>query len=243
MSDRLTKTVERSAHREMKEDVLVTRAFQATDWVQRNLRTVGIVLGAIVAAALITVWITRAQAKAEGEANRILAEASANYWQGGYTRTIQLADQVLSDYKTTRAANDARRMKGDALFWSGSFDSAATLYKEFISHESAGSPIRAAVQLSLASTLESMRDFTGAAKEYEGLVATAPDRNNGADLLMSAARSYRAANQADKAKVIYEQVANEYKETTFARDAEVMLGELAAQGGVTSPAPAAAPAK
>jgi len=243
VSDRLTKTVERSAHREMKEDVLVTRAFQATDWVQRNLRTVGIVLGAIVAAALITVWITKAQAKAEGEANRILAEASANYWQGGYTRTIQLADQVLSDYKTTRAANDARRMKGDALFWSGSFDSAATLYKEFISHESAGSPIRAAVQLSLASALESTRDFAGAAKEYEGLVATAPDRNNGADLLMSAARSYRAANQADKAKVIYEQVANEYKETTFARDAEVMLGELAAQGGVTSPAPAAAPAK
>ena len=243
MSDRLTKTVERSAHREMKEDVLVTRAFQATDWVQRNLRTVGIVVGAIVAAALITVWISKAQAKAEGEANRILAEASANYWQGGYTRTIQLADQVLSDYKTTRAANDARRIKGDALFWSGSFDSAATLYKEFISHESAGSPIRAAVQLSLASTLESMRDFSGAAKEYEGLVATAPDRSSEADLLMSAARSYRAANQPDKAKVIYEKVATEYKETTFARDAEVMLGELAAGGGVSSPAPGAAPAK
>ena len=243
MSDRLTKTVERSAHREMKEDVLVTRAFQATDWVQRNLRTVGIVLGAIVAAGLITVWITKAQAKAEGEANRILAEASVNYWQGGYTRTIQLADQVLSDYKTTRAANDARRMKGDALFWSGSFDSAATLYKEFISHESAGSPIRAAVQLSLASALESMRDFAGAAKEYEGLVATAPDRSNEADLLMSAARSYRTANQPDKARAIYEKVANEYKETTFARDAEVMLGELAAGDGVASPVPAAAPAK
>jgi len=247
VSDRLTKTVERSAHREMREDVLVTRAFQATDWVQRNLRTVGIVLGAIVAAALITVWISKAQTKAEGEANRILAEASANYWQGGYTRTIQLTDQVLSDYKTTKAANDARRMKGDALFWSGSFDSAATLYKEFISHESAASPVRAAVQLSLASALESTRDFSGAAKQYEELVATAPDRNNEADLLMSAARSYRAAKQPDKAKALYEKVANEYKETTFARDAEVMLGELAAaQGGVAStpaPVPAAAPAK
>jgi len=250
VADRLTKTIERSAHREMKEDVLVTRAFQVTDWVQQNIRTVGIVLGAVVAAALITVWISKAQAKAEGEANRILAEASANYWQGGYNRTIQLADQVLTDYKTTKAANDARRMKGDALFWSGSFDSAATLYKEFISHESSNSPIRSAVELSLASALESTRDFAGAAKQYEDLVATAPDRNNEADMLMSAARSYRAANQGDKAKALYEKVANQYKETTFARDAEVMLGELdAASSGVgaaaaptSAPTPAPSPA-
>jgi TolA-binding protein len=130
-------------------------------------------------------------------------------------------------------------MKGDALFWTGSFDSAATLYQEFIAHESASSPIRAAVQLSLASTLESKHEFAGAAKEYEALVASAPDRNSEADLLLSAARSYRAANQPDKANAIYEKVANQYKETTFARDAEVMLGELSAQGSGTASAPAA----
>ncbi len=234
MSDRLTKTTERSAHREMREDVLVTKAFQVTDWVQQNLRIVGIVVGAAVVAALVTVLISKAQAEAEGKANRILAEASANYWQGGYNRTIQLADQVLSDYKTTHAANDARRMKGDALFWSGSFDSAATLYKEYLTHERADSPIKGAVQQSLAAALESKRDFAGAAKMYEELAPNAPDRNSTADLYMSAARAYRNANQADKAKALYEKVANEYKETTFARDAEVMLGEMMA--GAAAPA-------
>lgn len=228
MSDRLTKTSERSAHREMKEDALVTRAFQAMDWVQRNLRTVGIAVGAVVVAAVVTMWISKAQAKAEGDANRILAEASANYWQGSYGRTIQLADQVLESYKTTRAANDARRMKGDALFWSGSFDSAATLYKEYLSHERPDSPVKGAVQQSLAAALESKHDFPGAARLYEELAPNAPDRSSTADLFMSAARSYRAANQPDKAKAVYEKVANDYKETTFAREAEVILGELAA---------------
>ncbi|MEP7028855.1 MAG: hypothetical protein ABI960_09700 [Candidatus Eisenbacteria bacterium] len=233
MSD-LGKKHDRISHREMKEDVLVTRAFQSLDWVQRNLRTVAIAVGAVVIAALVTMWISKAQAKAEGDANRILAEASANYWQGGYNRTIQLADQVLDGYKTTRAANDARRMKADALFWSGSFDSAATLYQEFLSHERADSPIKAAVQQSLAAALESKRDFAGAAKLYEELAPGAPDRNATADLYMSAARAYRNANQADKAKALYEKVANEYKETTFARDAEVMIGELMA--GAAAPA-------
>ena len=225
MADRLTRTTERSHSRELKEDMLVTTAFQAGDWAQRNLRTLGIAVGVVVAAILATLWITKAQAKAAGEATRSRAEASANDGQGGYNRTIQLTDQVLESYKSTKAANDARRMKGDALFWSGSFDSAATLYKEFLSHERSG-PIHDAVSQSLAFALESKKDFPGAAKEYESLVAVQPDRASQADMYMNAARAYTLANQPDKAKALYEKVATEYKETTFARDAEVMLGEL-----------------
>jgi TolA-binding protein len=228
VSDRLTRTTERSAHREMKEDALVTTAFQATDWAQRNLRILAIVLGVVVVGALATIWITKAQARAEGEANRILAEASANYWQGGYNRTIQLADQVLEGYKTTKAANDARRMKADALFWSGSFDSAATLYQDYLSHEKSG-PLHDAVSQSLAFALESKHDFAGAAKQYESLAPVAPDRASAADMYMNAARSYALGNQNDKAKALYEKVANEYKDTSFGRDAEVMLGELMAK--------------
>ena len=231
MPDRLTRMTERSSHREMKEDALVTSAFQAGDWAQRNLRVLGIVLGVIVVVVLGAIWITRAQARAEGEANRILAEASANYWQGGYNRTIQLADQVLEGYKTTKAANDARRMKADALFWSGSFDSAATLYQEYLTHEKGDTPLHQAVSQSLAFALESKKDFAGAAKQYEALVAEAPDRASAADFYMNAARAYALGNQKDKAKATYEKVAKEYKDTTFARDAEVMLGELEAKTG------------
>jgi hypothetical protein len=42
---------------------------------------------------------------------------------------------------------------------------------------------------------------------------------------------------------LYERVANEYKDTTFARDAEVMLGELMAGGPAPAPAQGTAPAK
>jgi tetratricopeptide (TPR) repeat protein len=232
VADRLTRTTERSHSRELKEDMLVTSAFQAGDWAQRNLRTIGIALGLVVAVILGTIWITKAQAKAEGEANRILAEASANYWQGGYTRTVQLADQVLEGYKSTKAANDARRMKADALFWMGSFDSAATLYSEYLSHERGDTPLRQAVSQSYAFALESKKDYAGAAKQYEALVPGAPDRASAADFYMNAARAYALAGQADKARAIYEKVSKEYKDTSFARDADVMLGELMAQQAV-----------
>jgi TolA-binding protein len=234
-----TKTQQKSHHHELKEDVLVTWAFQAWDRIQQNLRVIGIGLGVIVAVVLAVVWIGHAQARAEGEANRVLAEASSNYWQGSYARAIQLSDQVLSDYKSTKAANDARRMKGDALFWSGSFDSAATLYKDFLSHSPADSPVHIAVQQSLAFALESKKDYTGAATLFEQLVATAPDRNSAADMLLCAARSYAEAGQKDKARVLYQKVVDEYKDTSLYRDADVFLGELSAPEAKDTPHPAA----
>lgn len=234
-----TKTQQKSHHHELKEDVLVTWAFQAWDRIQQNIRVIGIGLGVIVAVVLAVVWIGHAQARAEGEANRVLAEASSNYWQGSYARAIQLSDQVLSDYKSTKAANDARRMKGDALFWSGSFDSAATLYKDFLSHSPADSPVHIAVQQSLAFALESKKDYAGAAALFEQLVPTAPDRNSAADMLLCAARAYAEAGQKDKARVLYQKVVDEYKDTTLYRDADVFLGELSAPEAKDTPHPAA----
>jgi tetratricopeptide (TPR) repeat protein len=221
---------ERLTRHEIKQDPLVTYAYLAWDWLQKKWRIVAGVAGAIVAVVLVTVFIQRANARAEADARATLAEASTSYWQGDYVRTIQLADQVLEGFQTTRAANDARRMKGDALFWQGAFDSAATFYREYLAKDRTESPMRTAVQQSLAFALESAGKYAEAAPLYEEIAAKAPDRTTAADFYLSAARAHQLANQVDAARKLYEKVATEYKDTTFARDAEVALGELMAQG-------------
>ena len=222
MSDRLT-------HREMKEDALVTWAFQAWDWVQKNVRIVLAVVGGIVLLIGGLAWYRSANARAEGEATRILAEASTNYWQGNYARTIQLSDQVIEGFGSTRAATDARRMKGDALFWEGSFDSAATMYREALDRDKRDSPVRTAVKQSLAYALESGQKPAEAAKLYEELAADAPNRATAADLYMAAGRAHASANHLDEAKKLYTKVATEYKDTNLSREADIALGELMAR--------------
>jgi tetratricopeptide (TPR) repeat protein len=213
----------------MKEDALVTWSFQAWDWVQKNLRIVLGVVGGLVLVIVALAFVRGANARAEAEAGRILAEASTSYWQGSYARTIQLTDQVIEGFGTTKAANDARRMKADALFWEGSFDSAATLYQEVLDKDKRDSPIRNAVQQSLAYALESSNQPAEAAKLYEELAQKAPNRSIAADLYMAAARSYAAAKQDEPAKKLYTKVATEYKDTNFAREADIALGELMAR--------------
>ena len=222
MSNRLTK-------QELKEDAFVNWVYDTTDRVQRNWVPVAVGIGVIVVAILGGWMWTRANAKQEADARATLAEASTNYWSGNYPRTVQLADQVIADASGTKAAVDARRMKADALFWQGSFDSAATLYRDVLNKERADSPMRTAVQQSLAFALESKKDFAPAAELYEEIARKAPDRTNAADFYMAAGRAWRGAGQPDKAKTNFQKVADEYKETTFARDAEVALGELAGE--------------
>ena len=106
MSDRITR-------HEMKEDALVTWAFQAWDWVQNNVRIVLAVVGGIVLLIGGLAWYRSANARAEGEAGRILAEASTNYWQGSYARTIQLTDQVTMAPYPCSPAVEVPREAGD----------------------------------------------------------------------------------------------------------------------------------
>ena len=219
----------RLTKQELKEDAFVTWVYDTTDRVQRNWVPVAAAVGVVVVLALGGFMWSRANQKKEAEARTTLAEARTAYWSGNYVRTAQLADQVLADAGGTKAAIDAMRVKGDALFWQGAFDSAAMIYQDVLRKDRADSPMRTAVQQSLAFALESKRDFAGAAKLYEEVAAEAPDRTNAADFYMAAGRAHRGAGQADKAKAMFEKVANDYKETTFARDAEVALGELAGE--------------
>jgi len=221
VSDRLTK-------QELKEDAFVNWAYGQWDWVLKNRNVLLGVLGLlVVTVGGVAVW-RNATAKKEAEARGTLSEASASYWSGDYVKTIQLADQVMNDAGGTDAAVDARRMKADALFWQGDFDSAATLYTGVLRAQPAGSPMQTAVEQSLACALESKQDYAGAAKHYESVAGKAPDRPNAADFYLAAGRAHRLAGDPVKAKAMFEKVANEYKETTYARDAEVALGEMLA---------------
>jgi TolA-binding protein len=214
---------------DIKEDRLVTWTFQGWDWIQNHVPIVLGALGAVAVLVLLGLYSASNARRAEADAGRTLAEASMNYWQGNYPRSIALSDQIIEAHGSTRAARDARRLKADSFVWQGEFGKAAELSRDYLKRNSRNTPLKTAVEQSLANALESDQKYAEAARIYEELAGKAPDRTTAADFYMGAARSYRAAAQNEDARRIYEKLASEYADTPYARDAEVAMGELLAQ--------------
>src|SRR5206468_11715252 len=101
----------------------------------------------------------------------------------------------------------------------------------YLKHDPKDTDTGRAVEQSLAYALESVHDFAGAEPYYRELAENAPDRGMAADFYMAAARCLRAqSGHGAQALAIYGKVATEFKDTPAARDAEVAVGELTAQG-------------
>lgn len=182
------------------------------------------VVGVVAVIGAVAYFSIRARAAQEELAAGKLSEANLLFWQGDYTRSLQLAKQVSDQYGSTRSGNDAHRLAGDNAFWSGDFKSAISEYRKYLDKEKQGL-LAAAARRSLACALESDGQYALAAPMYEGLAGIF-DRESSGDLLRASARCYRLLNQpAEEAKRL-RRLVDEYGETSSVLMAREALGGL-----------------
>lgn len=181
-------------------------------------------LGVLAAAGLIGYFTMRARAAAENEASGQLTEASYFFWQGDYTRSLQVAKQLSEQFPSTWSGVDALRIAGDDCYWNGDWKTAVDYYRRYLAKSRSG-VVSDAARRSYAYALESDRQHKAAADQFESLVGKF-DRESSAEFLSAAARCYRALGQPDEAAKRLRRVLDEYGETTQALTARVRLGEL-----------------
>ena len=181
-------------------------------------------LGGILALSVIAFFSMRTRAAAEDQAAGKLAEASVLYWQGDYTRSLELAKQISQQFPSTPSGVDAHRLAGDNAYWDGDFKTAATEYRSYLGRQKNG-VLADGVRRSLAYTLESSKQYAEAATAYEQLVGKL-DRESSAEFLAAAARCYRASNRTADAVRLLQRLLDEFGETSHANRARVELAEL-----------------
>jgi len=185
---------------------------------------------AVIAVAVLVgagiYFLRRSQENREGQAAARLAEANALYWQGDYTRSTEIAKQVVQQFGGTPSGNDALRLQGDNAFWSGDFKGAAENYKAYLK-KVPGGLLADAARRSLAYALESDKQYAEAAKAYEALVGKF-DRNSSAEFLWGAARCQRALGQPAEAVTLLKRLETEFGETSYARAALLTIAEIEA---------------
>jgi tetratricopeptide (TPR) repeat protein len=182
------------------------------------------VLGVLAAAGVVGFFTLRARAAAEDDASGQLTEANYFFWQGDYSRSLQVAKQLSEQFPSTWSGVDALRIAADACFWLGDFKPATDYYRRYL-EKNRGGVVSDAARRSYAYALESDLQYKAAADLYESLVGKF-DRESSAEFLYAAARCYRALGQPDEAAKRLRRVLDEFGETSQALAARVRLGEL-----------------
>ena len=197
---------------------------RATSLWDQHSRTILAAAAVVVTVVAVSVFVSRSGSAREEQATSKLAEANIMFWQGDYTRSLQIAKQVSEQYANTPSGLDALRLAGDNAFWSADFKGAADYYKRYLAKSSSG-PIADGVRRSSAYALESDAQYQAAATAYESVVGKY-DRESSAEFLAGAARCYAALKQPAEAAKRLQRLVDEFGETSYAQVARIHLAEL-----------------
>lgn len=235
---RHTTRVEREA---LKHDAFFDFTSRATAFVSANLSSVLGVTGAVVLAIVLAVFWSRSRATKAIESDQQASVLVSNLVAGQYQNSVDLANQLQNSYGGTRAAVLADYVKGRAHLQLGQYAEAEQSFRAYLDKSSKAPFYETAAQQGLAASLEGQNRFAEAAERYQALGSTLP-----ADLadaaILSAARAYRLAGDADKARSLLKGLVD--KDAASARQARIELAVLDAVGtpqplwGATIPSPA-----
>ena len=168
-------------------------------------------LGVVVAAGVVGFFTLRSRSVAEDDASAQLTEANFYFWQGDYSRSLQVAKQLSEQFPSTWSGVDALRLAADD-------------YRRYLEKNRSG-VVSDAARRSYAYALENGGQYKAAADLFDSLVGKF-DRESSAEFLTAAARCYRALGQPDEAAKRLRRVIDEFGDTSQAMSARVRLGEL-----------------
>jgi|SRR5687767_13013663 len=213
--------------RQMKEDLLVTTAFRATEVWERYGRSILIGLGAVLLVGLLAFFVMRTRAQAEQRAMGDLFRATVALNQGDAASAGPMLREIIDNSTGTKAARDAMLLLGDAMMAQRNPKEAATWYQKYVEKARGNRELERAGYLGLGAALEDSGNFAGAADAYAEAAERGDTENKRGRALLAQARSLSRAGQNQKAMELYQKIAALPGAEIPIRDAANMhLGEL-----------------
>ncbi len=218
-------------------------ASQAATWLAARKKQAAVVGGAaaaviIAVGAVAAVQSSRADAAgaATGELLSLVAAPVVAKPDAGSTQKtfptddakqraiLAEADKVLGKYGSSRPAQLALLVKGDALYGLKEWDKAGAEYERYLKDASKDDSLRFGALDGLGLVAEAKGDLGGAAQAYTRMAQQAPQFADRADL--ERARVLAAAGKVDEARQILSKFGENHKDSTLAGQAAQQLAQL-----------------
>jgi tetratricopeptide (TPR) repeat protein len=213
------------------------RYYDAQDWFSRNKNTAYIALGVLVAAIAGLYFYNQNKEEQNERASALLSRIVPMYLQGDYRKAVDGDPsqkvgnestlglrQIVSEYGSTDAGNQAALFLANSYYYLGQPDSALAMFDKV---DIDAPVVQASVEAGRAAVLEDKGNKAEAAKLFESAAKRSEENPLNADYYLSAAQGYEAAGNKDEAIRLYKMLLEEYQGTQYddaAKRALIKLG-------------------
>jgi tetratricopeptide (TPR) repeat protein len=208
---------------ELKEDKFVKFSLQAKNYVDENYQKLMRIGLGILAVVVIIIFFYYESVQTEVDANSQLGIAEIEFTNGQLSKASQRLSRLIEDYDGTDAADQGLFLLANIYFQQQNYDQAREYFEKFVDAYNGSNILLSSGYAGLAACEEADKNYMEAASLYEQAAETAPDFPEADNQLFLAGLCYKKAGDIDKAKSIFEELAEESEKSSRKKDAESQL--------------------
>ncbi len=218
--------------RQIKEDKFATFVLSSKSKVMENWQFYAIGAAAVVLIIAVAIYWGSSQTSTKSEAGGKLAQALIDYRTGNTQVAILSLNQIVDDYSSDDAAEQATFLLGRLNYSQKNYAEATRYYTKYLDTFKADKYRRAGAIGGIAACLENQGQYAEAAAKFSEAVTEDPDGAMAGEHLLGAMRNYLAAGDVTNAKTRLDTLDAKLKGTDLALRADRLFAEKApAQAG------------
>ena len=226
----MLKPQKKISKREIKEDKLVTRYFQARGWIDNNTKILSYVGIGFVGIVVIGFLWSKSRSDSNDKATTMLAKVISYYDEGRYEIAINGVPQegtqglqaIVNEHGNTQAGEIAKFYLANSFFALKQYDKALPMYDDI---SIADKMTTASAYAGMAACYEVKGDFSHAASYFEKAASKNMTVMQAPENLQRSAANYAAAGKKDKAIEILQTLKKEFPSSSYAREADLFIAE------------------
>jgi tetratricopeptide (TPR) repeat protein len=226
----MLKPQKKISKREIKEDKLVTKYFEARQWVDENTKILSYVGIGLVGLVVIGFLWSKSRADSNEKATAMLAKVTQYYDEGRYDLAINGIPQegtqglqaIVDEHGSTQAGEIAKLYLANSCFALKNYDKALSNYNDISVSDKM---ITASAYAGMAACYEAKGDFGQAASYFEKAASKNMTTVQAPENLQKSAINFAAAGKKEKAIELLQMLKKEFPSSPYARDVDRFIAE------------------
>jgi tetratricopeptide (TPR) repeat protein len=226
----MLKPQKKISKREIKEDKLVTKYFEARGWIDENTKILSYVGIGLVGLVIIGFLWSKSRADSNEKATVMLAKVTQYYDDGRYEIAINGVPQegtqglqaIVDEHGSTQAGEIAKLYLANSFFALKQYDKALSMYDDISISDKMTT---ASAYAGMAACYEAKGDFSHAASYFEKAASKNMTVMQAPENLQRSATNYAASGKKDKAIELLQMLKKEFPSSLYARDADLFIAE------------------